>query len=363
VALIDTRTARVLFTALLFVAGLALVYLTRHTLILFLFAIFFAYLVEPLVSQTVRWVRTRTRAIAVIYLGLAILLTLFFSFIGPRIGREAQRLTQNLPALLGNISSGQIAIQIGKERGWSFDTQLQVKAFLAGHSEEIAQLASRAGLRLATLAQNIWWFILIPILAVFFLRDGRTFTDVVLMMIGSRPQREFVEGVINDLNDMLAHFIRAQLTLAALALLVYVVFLGIMRVPYALVLGTAGGILEFIPVVGPFVAAVLILGVSLLMSYQHLFLVALFLGVWRLVQDYVTLPRIMGKTMQLHPLAAIFGVLAGAEMAGVIGVFLSIPVMASLRIVWQRWRIYAEKKKFGPLEGFAAVAPNSGTKL
>ena len=362
-ALIDTRTARVLFTALLFLAGLALVYLTRRTLVLVLFAIFFAYLVEPLVSQMTRWVRTRTRAIAVIYLGLAILLTVFFSFIGPRIGHEAQKLTENLPALLRNISSGQIALQIGSQRGWSSHTQQQVKDFLAGHSGELAELASRAGIRLATVAQNIWWMILIPILAVFFLRDGRTFTDVGLMMINSRPQRELAEGVINDLNDMLAHFIRAQLTLAALALLVYVVFLGILRVPYALVMGTAGGILEFIPVVGPFVAAVLIIGVALLMSYQHLLWLALFLGIWRLVQDYVTLPRIMGETMQLHPLAAIFGVLAGAEIAGVIGVFLSIPVMASLRIVWRRWRIYAEKKKFGPLEGFAAVAPNSGTKL
>jgi predicted PurR-regulated permease PerM len=362
VALIDTRTARVLFTALLFLAGLALVYLTRHTLVVFLFAIFFAYLVEPLVSHTVRWVRTRTRAIAVIYVGLAILLTLFFSFVGPKIGREAQRLTDNLPALLRNISSGQIALQIGSQRGWSAHTQQQVKDYLANHSGELAELASRAGLRLATVAQNIWWLILIPILAVFFLRDGRTFTDVVLMMIGSRPQRDFVEGVINDLNDMLAHFIRAQLTLAALALLVYVTFLGVIRVPYALVLGTAAGILEFIPVVGPFLAAVMILGVALLMSYPHLLVLALFLGVWRLVQDYVTLPRIMGKTMQLHPLAAIFGVLAGAEMAGVIGVFLSIPVMAGLRIVWQRWRIYAEKRKFGPLEGFAAVVPDSGLK-
>jgi predicted PurR-regulated permease PerM len=362
VALTDTRTARVLFTALLFLAGLALIYLTRHTLVLFLFAIFFAYLVEPLVSQTVRWVHTRTRAIALIYLGLAILLTLFFSFIGPRIGHEAQRLTENLPALLRNISSGQIALQIGSQRGWSAHTQQMVKDYLARHSGELAEMASRAGLRLATVAQNIWWLILIPILAVFFLRDGRTFTDVALMMIGSRPQREFVEGVINDLNDMLAHFIRAQLTLAALALLVYVIVLGIMRVPYALVLGTAGGVLEFIPVVGPFVAAVLMLGVALLMSYQHLLLLALFLGVWRLIQDYVTLPRIMGETMQLHPLAAIFGVLAGGEMAGVIGVFLSIPVMASLRIVWQRWSIYAEKKKFGPLEGFAAVVPDPGLK-
>jgi predicted PurR-regulated permease PerM len=88
-----------------------------------------------------------------------------------------------------------------------------------------------------------------------------------------------------------------------------------------------------------------------------------FLGIWRLIQDYVTLPRIMGESVQLHPLAAIFGVLAGGEMAGVIGVFLSIPVMASLRIVWQRWRIYAEKRKFGPLEGYIAVAPNAGPKL
>jgi predicted PurR-regulated permease PerM len=362
VALIDTRTARVLFTALLFLAGLALVYMARHTLIVFLFAIFFAYLVEPLVSHVVRWVRTRTRAIAVIYVALAIVLTVFFSFIGPRIGHEGQRLTENLPNLLVNIKSGQIAVQIGTQRGWSFHTQQQLKAYLADHSEEVAQLASRAGLKLATVAQNVWWLILIPILAVFFLRDGRTFTDVVLMMIGTRPQRELVEGVINDLNDMLAHFIRAQLTLSALALLVYVTFLGIMRVPYALVLGTAGGILEFIPVVGPFIAAVLMLGVALLMSYQHLLLLAVFLGAWRLVQDYVTLPRIMGERMQLHPLAAIFGVLAGGEIAGVIGVFLSIPIMASLRIVWRRWRIYVEKKKFGPLESFVAVVPDTGVK-
>ena len=191
-ALTDTRTARVLFTALLFLAGLALIYLTRHTLILFLFAIFFAYLVEPLVSHMARFVHTRTRAIAIIYLGLVILLTLFFSFIGPRIGREAQRLTENLPALLTNITSGQIAVQIGSQHGWSFHTQQQAKDFLAAHSGELAQLASHAGLRLATVAQNVWWLILIPILAVFFLRDGRTFTDVGLMMIGRASCRERV---------------------------------------------------------------------------------------------------------------------------------------------------------------------------
>jgi predicted PurR-regulated permease PerM len=158
--------------------------------------------------------------------------------------------------------------------------------------------------------------------------------------------------VLSDLNQMLAHFIRAQLTLAALTLVTYSAMLGILRMPYALVLGTLGGLLEFIPVVGPLVAAVIIIGVSLLVSYPHWLALIIFLGAWRLIQDYVTSPRIMGHSMELHPLAAIFGVMAGGEVAGILGIFLSIPVMASLRIVFRRWRLYAEKRKFGPLDEY-----------
>jgi predicted PurR-regulated permease PerM len=101
------------------------------------------------------------------------------------------------------------------------------------------------------------------------------------------------------------------------------------------------------------VAAVLILGVALLTGYQHWLIILVFLIAWRLIQDYVVSPRIMGKSVELHPLAAIFGVLAGGEIAGVLGVYLSIPVMASLRIVWRRWRMYAEKKRFGPLNEYS----------
>jgi predicted PurR-regulated permease PerM len=124
-------------------------------------------------------------------------------------------------------------------------------------------------------------------------------------------------------------------------------------------LGTAGGILEFVPVVGPLVASVLIIGVALLNGYQYWLIVGIFLILWRLVQDYVVSPRVMGKSMELHPLAAIFGVLAGAEIAGVLGVYLSIPVMASLRIVWRRWRMYAEKKRFGPLNEYSFLSETS----
>jgi predicted PurR-regulated permease PerM len=284
---------------------------------------------------------------------LLILVVTFFSFVGPQVARQAQRLSESLPALLTKVSSGDIAEQFGQEHGWSRNTIEPAKKFLQNHKSELTDLAQRAGLKVAELAQQSWLLVVVPILAAFFLKDGRLFKEVLLSFVNTRPQREFLDGVLGDLNQMLAHFIRAQLTLAALSWLAYIAFLGGMRVPYALVLGTAGGIMEFIPVVGPLVAGLLIIGVALLMSYPHWLLLVVFLLAWRMVQDYVVSPRIMGKSMELHPLAAIFGVLAGGEMAGVLGVYLSIPVMASLRIVWRRWRLYAEKKRFGPLNEYS----------
>src|SRR5258708_22784392 len=122
-----------------------------------------------------------------------------------------------------------------------------------------------------------------------------------------------------------------------------------MGVPYGLMVGTAGGALEFIPVAGPLMAGAAMMVVAVLAGYQHWAFLLLFLLFWRLIQDYVISPRIMGVSVELHPLAAVFGILAGGEIAGMLGVYLSIPVMASLPIVWRRSRLYAEKPQLGPL--------------
>jgi len=350
-ALIDTRTARVLVTTLFFALGLGFLYIARRTLIAFLFAIFFAYLVDPAVSRLQKWTRSRGRAIAVIYLLFVILLGTLFFFVGPRTAREARRLGESWPTLLDRVTSGDLAHDIGKERGWNGETTQLLQKILS--DPRLATVTQEVGIRIAEVAKQAWLLIVVPILAIFFLKDGRGFSEVGLSFVQSRPQREFLQDVLADLNQMLAQFIRAQLELAALSLVVYISFMSVMRVPYALVLGTAGGMMEFIPVVGPLVAAVVILGVALLMSYPHWLVLLIFLIAWRLVQDYVVSPRIMGQSMELHPLAAIFGVLAGGEIAGVLGVYLSIPVMASLRIVWRRWRLYAEKKRFGPLNEYS----------
>jgi len=349
--LADARTFRVLITVLLFALGLGFLYAARETLVAFLFAIFFAYLMSPLVSRLEKLLRGRVRAIAVIYLLLLAVVVIFFISMGPRIGRESAILGQSLPAL-AQLSSGQIAEKLGEEHGWNSRLIGLLRDYLANHSDDITRLARSVGLHVADVAKQAWLLMIVPLLSIFFLKDGRAFSEVLLDMVQSRPQRELLQGVLSDLNQMLAHFIRAQLTLAALTFVMTSAVLALWKMPYALVLGTMGGLLEFVPVVGPLAAAVIIVGVALLVSFPHWLGLVIFLGVWRLIQDYVTSPRIMGHSMELHPLAAIFGVMAGGEVAGILGIFLSIPVMASLRIVFRRWRLYAEKRKFGPLDEY-----------
>jgi len=334
---------------LLFALGLGFLYIARATLIAFLFAIFFAYLMSPAVTHLERLLKGRGRAIGVIYALLLVVIVVFFVAVGPKVTREGTRIGQSIPSLLAKLNSGELARQVGADHGWSKATTDFVQGFLVSHQDDITQIAQRVGLRLAEVAKQAWLFLIVPLLSVFFLKDGRVFSDFLLQTVQSRPQREFLENVLNDLNQMLAHFIRAQLILAGLTWVVYSAVLAIARVPNPLVFGTIGGVLEFVPVVGPLVAAITIVTFALLMGYHHWLVLIIFLGAWRMIQDYVSSPRIMGESMELHPLAAIFGVMAGGEVAGILGVYLSIPVMASLRIVFRRWRLYAEKRRFGPL--------------
>jgi predicted PurR-regulated permease PerM len=118
-----------------------------------------------------------------------------------------------------------------------------------------------------------------------------------------------------------------------------------MRFPYARAIGAIGGVLEFIPFVGPLLTLGLLVVIAFLSGYSHWIIVVGFWVVWRGVQDYVNAPRVMGKGLDLHPLAVIFAVLIGGEVGGVIGIFLSIPTVAALRILLLNWNRRASTRK------------------
>ena len=332
----DARTARVLFTVLVIAAGLSFFWAARDTITLFLFAILFAYFLAPLVGRLQKPLRGRGRAIAVVYLLLIGVLTGIGFLAGPKLADEARALTTSLPSLVDRVASGQLIAQLGQHYHWNGERQFQVQQLLQEHRADILNYAKTAATHLAAPAQHIWWLILIPILSLFFLKQGEEIATEAIDLGRSGTERRTIRGLVGDINIMLGSYIRAQIILAGLTLVAYTVVLSILRVPYAVILGPLAGFLEFIPVVGPAVGAVSVTVIAVLAGYPHAIWLILFLGIWRLVQDYVSAPRIMGQSLEINPLLQIFSVLAGGEIAGVVGALVAVPVVATLRILWRR---------------------------
>jgi predicted PurR-regulated permease PerM len=102
-----------------------------------------------------------------------------------------------------------------------------------------------------------------------------------------------------------------------------------------LLLGILAALLELIPLLGPLTIAIVATTVSGLESGWEAMWTVIFLGVLRILQDYVIYPRIIREGIHLHPLAVILSVLAGEQVAGIPGVFIAIPLVALLTVLYK----------------------------
>ena len=335
-AIWDAKTARILFTSLVIILFLAFLRIARGTLTLFLFAVLFAYLVEPVVSYLERRLHGRKKAIVAFYLLLigGVLGVVFF--VGPYVLDEGRSLATNLPALVDRMVSGQFIVTLGHNQGWDKSRALQIQQFFMGHRNSIINYAAGIAENLEAPLSHIWWVVLIPILGIFFLMDAPAIAQGIVNLSTEPRKKAIAKLIVADVHSILGSYMRAQLFLAALTGVALTLVLTLMRTPYSLILSPLAGACEFIPVVGPAVACMVIFGVAALAGYNHLVWIFLALGTWRVIQDYVNAPRIMGRSLEISPLVEIFAVLAGGEIGGVIGAVVAVPALAcSLRTLWR----------------------------
>jgi len=134
----DKKTAQALLTALVFALALIFLYAAWRALITFLFAIFFAYILEEPVSRLQRWLRgSHPAAIAVVYVAFTAALVIMFVLVGPPVIDEAQKLVQQAPDLAQKITSGSLVRQLAEKHGWNTTLVDWVKGYLQKHENEI----------------------------------------------------------------------------------------------------------------------------------------------------------------------------------------------------------------------------------
>jgi len=343
----DRRTLDVLLTTLLFAVALAVVYVARAVIVIFAFSILFAYLINPMVRFLQRhslfFRNLRGPHVAEAYLALLILVGLIVHGLAPQFVPRVGRLIRESPTMMENVYSGDIAVTMGQRNGWDEAQSQRTKAFLQQRRETIRGIVESVREFVSVAFGGI---LLIPILGLFFLSDGEKLADGVIHLVSTGETYETVRALAADLNDMLRHYIRAKVILAVLSFIYGSVAMLFLGYPHALALGLMAGVLEFIPVAGWITALITIATVGLA-THSHWIWMAALLGLWRMIMDYWVAPRVMGHELEIHPLLAIFTFMVGGAVGGIVGIYLSVPLVAALRVIWHRFSLPKGEKAGG----------------
>ena len=346
--MLQTRAVLRILIILLAALGLLwVVYKLTTVLLLVVLSIFFAYLVAPLVDLVQRpfSIRGRERlmpralAIAIVYVVLFVGIGLAIYFLAPQLADQFPEFKRQATAYFQAISgyTGRLN-QYFKQHRMPEGVVKAVNDTFLGLIAQGGNIASAAVERMLGLIIYLPWLVLIPILSFFFLKDADAFRRSALSMLPRGRIRWRGDEFFQDVNSTLAAYIRAQLTACLLIGVISSLGFALIGLPSPLVLGIMSGMLEFVPLVGPLTVAILAVLLALLHSgWVMALVVLLFLGVMRIVQDYMIYPRIIGVGIHLHPLAVILAILAGAEIAGVAGIFLAIPVIAIITVTYRNW--------------------------
>jgi len=348
---------RVTLRVIVVLAGLIvaswLLYQIRSVLLLLVLSIFFCYLIAPivrLIEQPVYIGRYEIRmprsiAIIVVYLSIGAAFFAVLQLVWPPLSQQVTELAKNLP---GYSKSAQASVTkiFNDANSWMKHVkvpQAWQDAIFTRASDMASSVAEWLTESLAGALgylQYLTWLVLAPVLSFFLLKDAASFEQNLLALLPTERLQKRAHWLLMDISGTLAAYIRAQITACLVVGALMMIGLTLIGAPYPIVLGAIAGLLEFIPLVGPLLSALIIFLLTLTVSFKTALVVALFLAILRIIEDYVVYPRIVGRGIKMHPIMVILAILAGAEIGGLIGIFLSIPAVGLVMVFYNHYLAY-----------------------
>lgn len=325
---------------------LVMLWLLSPILLPFVLGAALAYLGDPIVAQLQRWRLSRTAGVAVVFASITLAALLFAALLVPLLQQQLQTFLQRLPDYLQWLQqTGLPALGVSVPEGGRIDAQglrelLRENWDQAGSiARELLARATESGGALITFFVNL---LMIPVVTFYLLRDWHRLVAWIDGMI-PRPLVGKVREIARETDEVLAAFLRGQLTVMAALALIYSTGLWLAGLDLALLIGLGAGLVSFVPYLGFFVG---VLAATVAMYFQEqallpLLWVLLVFGVGQILETVYLTPNLVGERIGLHPVAVIFALLAGGQLLGFVGVLLALPAAAGLSVLFrhakQRW--------------------------
>ena len=310
-----------------------------------LLAIILAYALHPLVGYLNRKFHLHWHlSVSIVFLLFVIVVLAILALAGFAIVSQVQSLiailisfTGNLPEIVNRLSQQIIVIGPFKFSLAQYDLQFVVNQILSILQPVLGEVGTIVSSFATSAIVTLGWIFFIIIIAYFLLSQTEKVSDE-LIKLDIPGYNEDVKRLMFELRNIWNVFLRGQLIIFFLTIIIYSILLTMLGVRFSLGIAILAGLARFIPYVGPFIVWTITFLVSFfqgenyfgLQSWFYALMIVVICIVVDQIMDNFVLPRFHGKTLGLHPAAVLIAALGAAKAIGFIGLILAAPVLASL---------------------------------
>ena len=309
----------------------------------FIVAAFIAYLLHPLIQKLHKNGLEKWLSLLIIYI-------LFFGGLGYLLYKGVPVFVQQLKGLSASIPE-----YVEQYDRWAYAIEERTKAWPLGIHEQIDNLfnALNTGLEhvVERILESLLWIVdkfflilLIPFITFYMIKDMEEIKNFFWQWVPLK-KREEARLVAVSISESLGNYLRGQFIVCCLIGAASAFLFSIIKLKFPLLLGFIVGITNVIPYFGPFIGAVPAVLVGLTMSGKMALFVVVIIFSLQFLEGNILSPLIVGKTLRMHPLAIIFSILIGGEVAGVLGLILAVPSAAVLKTIFLQSKILFEKRE------------------
>jgi predicted PurR-regulated permease PerM len=341
------------------VVGLSLVGIVVALLISFraiigplLLAFVLAYLLQPLVVRVSRATNLSWRAsVNLVYLILVILVSALLTLSGLAIIQQLQSLiivisnfTETLPDLIADLSTRSFTFGPFVFNLSQFDLQSLTDQLLATLQTMLGRVGGLVSSFAASAASILGWGLFVLLVSYFLLAETRQVSDQMsgeLIRVEIPGYDSDIRRLIFELKNIWNAFLRGQLLIFLLSIILYAILMSILGVRYGIGIAILAGFGRFIPYIGPLIVWIVLTLVTLLQGpnyfglpgWQYAVLVLILAIILDQIIDNVITPRFLGQTLGVHPAAVLVAAIIAANLIGIIGLLLAAPVLATLKLL------------------------------
>ncbi len=328
------RINRIQFVAFGCALALAIIaiFIFKNLLLSFVVSVVAAYLLSPVVSYLEGRGINRLAAVLAVYFVLTIALVISITALFPLLANQFYSLRASLPHYLNGLtklfdsfsttlnagSGGTIHVDIGnRARDWLTNSSTQLAGSLPGY-----------------LSDSITVLLLAPLLSFFLLKDGQSISRKALHIVPNSIF-ELTLSLQSQITAQIGQFIRARLLESAIVGLVVLIGLWIVGFPFPIVLALFAGVANVIPYLGPLAGAIpgcLIAFVNAGLGAKLFFVVLVYVAA-QLIDIFFIIPLVVARVVDLHPITVILAVILGSKALGILGMLISIPVAAAIKVI------------------------------